>query len=69
MSKTYRTIEFDLGRDVEAAVNKLLEYKMKGELVLGKFNGTILYSDTVTMDGAYLEITGMTKAELDKLKK
>lgn len=66
MNKQYEEIEFWAGNDVEHAVNKLLEYKNKGKLACGSFNGTMLYSDTVTMDGAYIEITGKTKFELDK---
>ena len=66
MNKQYEEIEFWAGNDVEHAVDKLLEYKNKGKLACGSFNGTMLYSDTVTMDGAYIEITGKTKAELDK---
>lgn len=52
--------------NLESTVNELLDYKNKGILVYTDFNGTILYSDTVTMDDAYLKITGKTKAEFDK---
>ena len=53
------------------AISKLqwrnfLEYKEKGELVCGSFNGHVLYSDNVTVDSAFLEITGKTKADFDK---
>lgn len=57
-----KKIEFSLGSTIEQAVNELLNH---GELVYGKFNGVTLYSDTVTMDDAYKEITGKTKAEFD----
>lgn len=43
----------------------MLEYKEKNILACGEFNGTSLYSDTVTMDGAYKEIIGKTKEEFD----
>lgn len=66
MEKNYREIEFLCGWSIERAVIELLEHKDKGELVFGEFNGHMLYSDTVTMDSAYLEITGKTKAEADK---
>jgi len=66
MNKNYYEIEFSAGCNVEEAVNKLLTYKKKGILTCGDFNGHTLYSDTVTMDGAYKEITGKTKEELDK---
>lgn len=67
MNKKYKEIEFLLGNTIEDAVKELLSYKDKGILVYGTFNGTILYSDTVTMDSAYKEITGKTKAEFDKM--
>ena len=63
MDKNYGKIEFSLGSTIEQAVNELLNYKKKGKLVYGKFNGVTLYSDTVTMDFAYREITGKSKAE------
>ncbi len=59
-------IDFTLGGTIETAVKKLLTYKNNNELVYGVFNGTALFSDTVTMDGAYKEIIGKTKAEFDK---
>lgn len=52
--------------DIDTAVNVLLEYKRKGKLAHCNFNGVDLYSDTVTMDSAYISITGKTKAEKDK---
>src|SRR5690606_12777545 len=64
MSKRYLENEF-WGNTIEDAVNKLLEYREKGQLACGEFNGVTLYSDTVTMDGAYKDITGKTKAEFD----
>lgn len=63
MDKNYEKIDFPLGSSIEQAVNELLNYKKKGKLVYAKFNGIALYSDTVTMDSAYREITGKTKAE------
>ncbi len=64
----YKKITIKPGSSVEQAVNKLLEYKNSGKVVFAELNGKILYSDTVTMDNAYLEITGMTKAEFEKAK-
>ncbi|MCR6116646.1 hypothetical protein HXA31_20165 [Salipaludibacillus agaradhaerens] len=66
MSKDYLKVEFTLGDTIENAVNQLLKHKEKGQPACGDFNGVTLYSDTVTMDGAYKEITGMTKAEFDE---
>ncbi len=66
LEKNYKKIEFYTGCDIAMAVNKLLEYKDKGEYACGEFNGHMLYSDNVTVDSAYLEITGKTKADFDK---
>ena len=66
MDKNYIQIQFLAGNTIEQAVNELLIYKEKGQLVSGEFNGVTLYSDIVTMDGAYKEITGKTKSEFDK---
>lgn len=44
----------------------LLFYKKRGELVKATFNGHTFYSDTVTLDNAYTEVTGKTKTEYDK---
>jgi predicted nuclease with TOPRIM domain len=66
MGRMYEKIEFFAGNTIEQAVNQLLNYKAQGKLVCGEFNGITLYSDTVTMDSAYKEITGKTKAEFDK---
>lgn len=64
MNKEYKVIEF-WGCNIEGAVNELLEYKERGILASGDFNGVVLYSDTVTMDDAYKSITGNTKEEFD----
>jgi hypothetical protein len=69
MDKKYKEIEFLAGDTVEQAVSELLLHKNKGKLVCGSFNGTMLYSDTITMDSAYLEILGKTKIEFDKGQK
>jgi hypothetical protein len=66
MNKDYLRVSFMAGNTIEDVVNELLVYKGKGQLACGEFNGVTLYSDTVTMDGAYREITGKTKAEFDK---
>lgn len=65
MEKNYKEIDF-VGSTIEMAVSSLLQYKKEGRLVSTNFNGTTLYSDTVTLDGAYKAITGKTKAECDK---
>ncbi len=65
MSK-YKEIEFSVGSTIDRAVSVLLSYRDNGILASGSFNGKILYSDTVTLDNAYKEITGKTKTEFDK---
>jgi hypothetical protein len=61
----YTVAEY-LGSDIETVVKVLLQHRERGELVKTNFNGHWLYSDTVTMDGAYVAITGKTKAEFGK---
>lgn len=52
--------------DIDYAVKVLQEYQAKGESVYVEFEGHKLYSADITLDGAYKEITGQTKAEFDK---
>ena len=66
MNKNYREIEFTCGCTIEDAVQELLYHKENGVLACETFNGTTLYSDTVTVDNAYKEIIGKTKDEFDK---
>lgn len=66
MNKDYKEIKLYAGCSIKIAVAKLLEYRERGELACCNFNEHMLYSDTVTVDGAYLEIVGMTKKEFDK---
>lgn len=61
-----REIEFLIGETLESVVYTLLTAKARGEKVYGKFNGHILHSDTISMDSAYIEVCGCTKAEHDK---
>lgn len=68
MEKNYKQIDFHAGISIERAVNQLLECNSSGVLAYGNFNNVLLYSDTVTMDGAYMAITGYSKADFDKLQ-
>lgn len=54
------------GDTIDIAVNKLLKAKKDGRHAYCRFNDTILYSDTVTIDSAYLKICGCTKAEWEE---
>ena len=61
-----REIKFSIGENLESAVYTLLAAKARGEKVYGEFNGHVLHSETVSMDSAYMEVLGCTKAEHDK---
>lgn len=65
METNYREIKFGFG-NIDSAVKELNQYKERGELVYGEFNGQKLYSDIDDLDSAYKKITGKTKAECDK---
>lgn len=60
-----RKISF-YGGKLEKCVEILIQYRERGESVVFDFNGHPLYSCDVTMDSAYLEVTGRTKAEFDE---
>lgn len=66
MDSKYKKVDLPIGNTIEDAVKELLNHKEKGMLTCIDFNGTALYSDTVTMDEAYKEVTGKTKTEFDK---
>lgn len=61
-----RCVEIELSGTIDDAVELLKKYDRMGEKVCTRFNGVMLYSDTVTLDGAYKAITGMTKAEFEQ---
>lgn len=61
-----REIEVLPGSNLESVVYTLLAAKARGESVYCDFNGHKLYSDTVSMDSAYMEVLGQTKADFDK---
>lgn len=68
MEKKYKEIRFRGHTDVEEAVAILQEYNSRGELVCGSFNGHMLYSDRVTIDSAYFELFGKSKADYERAK-
>lgn len=59
-------IELRVGSTLEDAVNQLIDHRELGETVFCVFNGHKLFSDDVTMDSAFLEVTGKNKADFDK---
>ena len=60
MKKEYKKIEFCCGQTLADCVLELIKHDAKGEFVCADFNGYTLYSDTVSMDSASLEVTGST---------
>lgn len=62
----YRELKSYAGMSIEHAVAELQEFGRLGHKVFIEFNGVNLYSDTVTLDDAYMTICGKTKAEYDK---
>lgn len=64
--KKYREIEFNAGQNIESAIEEL---KAQKDLVCGKFNGQILYSDVDDVDSAFKKITGKAKSEFDAAAK
>ncbi len=63
MEDIYTTIEINIGESIDNMVALLNEYNARGDKVCVKFNDHTFYSDTVTLDAAYIELTGMTKDE------
>ena len=57
------------GTNLETVVYLLLAYKADGQHVYCDFNGHKLYSDTVTMEKAYLEVCGETKEQFEENQK
>ena len=61
-----KQIQFASYDTLESAVYTLLAAKARGQHVWCEFNEHKLYSDNVTMDRVYLEVTGRTKKEFDQ---
>lgn len=57
-----------LGTSLDHVVEELLNFHASGRRVKTQFNTVTLYSDTVTMDDAYIAVTGFTKHEVDKAR-
>jgi len=65
MEKEYQEIDY-LGSNLKDVVRSLLDYRKRGRCVSTEFNGHIFYSDTVTLDGAYLEVCGKTYSQTEE---
>ena len=59
----YRKIKIQLGSTIDEMVELLQEYNKLGEKVCIEFNEKTFYSDTVSLDNAYIEITGMNRSD------
>ena len=55
--------------NLDKAIDFLLESRARGEHVVIEFNGKELHSDNVTVDSAYMEVLGCTKAEFEQQQK
>lgn len=64
-----KEIEIPFGTSIDEAVEILLKKKEEGEKVFCVFNRHTLHSEDVTLDSAYLEVLGYTKAEYDNIMK
>jgi len=69
METNYKKIEFIPGENIESAIKELNQYKKRGVLVYGEFNGQKLYSNVDDLDSAFKKITGKTKSEFDEERK
>ena len=65
----YKELYVLAGASIEDVVRDLIVYKKHGLKACAEFNGVMLYSDTVTLDSAYIAITGVTKAEYNAVQK
>ena len=55
-----------IGKPLHEVVTILQNYHAERKKRCVYFNGVWLYSDTVTMDSAYLAVTGMTREQLEE---
>ena len=49
--------------NLDEVVNTLLQYKAEGKQASCKFGGHTFYSDTISMDAAYIAVTGHTRED------
>lgn len=62
----YNELTSTIGKKLDVVVKELMKLGARGEKWFVSFNGVLLYSDSTTMESAYLEVVGMTKDELDE---
>lgn len=69
MEKSESTLVEPIINTLDEAVKYLEECREKGKNVYLNFNGHKLYSANVTIDSAYMQVMGITKAEDDAISK
>jgi len=68
MKSKHKMIEVE-AQNIDDMVAEFLEYHSRGEMVCTVFNGKTIYSDIVSIDSAYLDVTGKTKSEFEEFKR
>ena len=63
-----RKLDILFSKGLDSAIEYLEDCKKRGENVYINFNGHYLYSADITVDGAYLEVVGMTKEEDESIR-
>lgn len=63
-----KKIDILFSKGLDSAIEYLEDCKKRGENVYIDFNGHYLYSADITVDGAYLEVVGMTKKEDESIR-
>ena len=66
MKNNYQEINFNLGDDIDSAIQVLNFWKQQNIPVCGEFNGIMLYSDVDDIDSAYEKILGKSKSDVEK---
>lgn len=65
-NKNLEEIQVSIGANLDETIERLLEDKNKGIHTYCIFNDHALYSDTITVDSAYIEVLGCTREELER---
>ena len=68
MNDEVKRIDIEPWSNLQSVVYLLMAYRANGDHVYCEYNGHKLYSDNISMEAAYLEITGMTKEEYEAEK-
>ena len=69
MENKYTTLDYCIGDNLKEVIFDLWKHQMKGELASTEFNGHMLYSDEVSLNGTYKEVTGRTFFEAQEAEK